>query len=54
MIPMCERETFWTLLRDVAHWEFEIFLILLIDGLLMGLLWPLIRKHLGHHHCPPE
>jgi hypothetical protein len=23
------RETFWTLLRDPAHWEFEIFLMIL-------------------------
>jgi len=42
-------ETFWTLLRDPAHWEFEIFLMLVFDGLLAGLLWPIVRKHWAHH-----
>lgn len=42
-------ETFWTLLHDAAHWEFEIFLMLLFDGLLFGLLWPFVRKHWSHH-----
>jgi hypothetical protein len=52
---MCpEHETFWNLLRDSAHWEFEIFLIIVVDGLLMGLLWPFIRKHINHHRCPPR
>ena len=37
-------ETFSGLLRDRAHWEFEIFLMLLFDGLLAGLLFPLARK----------
>jgi hypothetical protein len=44
-----EHETFMTLLRDPAHWEFEIFLILLVDGLLLGLIWPFARKHIAHH-----
>lgn len=52
---MCpEHETFWNLLRDPAHWEFELFLMALFDGLLFGLLWPRIRKHVNHHRCPPE
>ena len=42
-------ETFWTLLRDPAHWAFEIFLMLLFDGLLFGLCWPFVRKHWRHH-----
>ena len=42
-------ETFMTLLTNVAHWEFELFLMLLIDGLALGMAWPFIRKHWGHH-----
>jgi hypothetical protein len=42
-------ETFWTLLRDQAHWEFEIFLMLLFDGIIAGVCWPFLRKHWGHH-----
>lgn len=42
-------ETFWTLLHDKAHWEFEMFLMLLFDGLIFGLAWPFICKHVGHH-----
>lgn len=37
------QETFWTLLRDQAHWEFEMFLMLLFDGVLAG-LWQLYRR----------
>lgn len=29
-------ETFWTLLRDKAHWEFEIFLMVVFDLFLAG------------------
>lgn len=32
-------ETFWTLLRDPAHWLFEIFLMVLFDGLVGLLIW---------------
>lgn len=42
-------ETFSDLLRDRAHWEFEIFLQLLIDGLILGILWPFLYKHIRHH-----
>ena len=42
-------ETFWTLLRDRAHWEFELFLMVLFDGLIVGLLWPFARLHWRHH-----
>lgn len=43
------RETFWTLLCDPAHWEFELFLMVLFDGLLVGIFWPFVRKHWQHH-----
>ena len=42
-------ETFNSLLRDRAHWEFEIFLMLIFDGLIAGLLFPSARKHWKHH-----
>lgn len=39
-------ETFWDLLRDPAHWYFELFLILLFDVLIGALAWPMIRRHI--------
>ena len=46
-------ETFWTLLHDLAHWEFEIFLMAVFDGLIgagiIGFCWPRIKKHWHHH-----
>jgi hypothetical protein len=42
-------ETFWTLLRDPAHWEFELFLIAVFDVLIAGILWPFVRVHWRHH-----
>ena len=46
-------ETFWTLLHDAAHWEFEVFLMVVFDGVIgylgFRLLWPKIRKHWQHH-----
>lgn len=50
---MIAPETFWTLLHDSAHWEFELFVgfveILLFDGIVGLLLWPTINKHWKHH-----
>ena len=43
------QETFWTLLRDPAHWGFEIFLMIVFDGIVGALLWPFVRKHWRHH-----
>ena len=42
-------ETFWTLLQDRAHWEFELFLMLLFDGVVGCVLFPFVRKHWRHH-----
>ena len=46
-------ETFWTLLHDGAHWEFEIFLMVIFDGVVgylgFQLFWPYLRKHWKHH-----
>lgn len=38
-------ETFWTLLRDRAHWEFEIFLMILFDVILAGIWQFFARMH---------
>lgn len=42
-------ETFWTLLGDPAHWAFELFLMVVFDGVILGICWPFIRKHWKHH-----
>ena len=42
-------ETFWTLLRNAAHWEFEIFLMILFDLIIGGIAWPFVKKHWKHH-----
>jgi hypothetical protein len=44
-----EHETFWSLLHDAAHWEFELFLIFVFDVVLGLLVWPFVRKHWKHH-----
>lgn len=46
---MSSPETFMSLLRDRAHWEFELFLMALFDGLIGAILWPFARKHWRHH-----
>jgi len=43
------QETFWTLLHDAAHWEFEVFLMVVFDGVVGALLWPFAKKHWDHH-----
>ena len=42
-------ETFWSLLRDPAHWGVELVQTIVFDGIVGGLLWPLVRKHWRHH-----
>ena len=49
-----EEETFLTLLIDKAHWQFEIFLIILFDVLIGLLIWPWIRKFIIHHKSDDE
>ena len=44
-----EHETFFTLLKDPAHWQFELFLIFLFDVLIGALIWPWIKKFSKHH-----
>ena len=38
-----EHETFWTLATDIAHWEFELFLMLIFDVIIGLILWPVVR-----------
>lgn len=35
---------FFKMLGDPAHWAFEIFVTLVVDGLLVGIFWPLVRN----------
>lgn len=35
---------YWSLLTDPAHVAVELTLMLLLDGVLLGLLWPLVRR----------
>lgn len=44
-----EHETFWSLLRDPAHWQFELFLIFLFDVLIGIIIWPSLKKWFKHH-----
>ena len=44
-----EHETFWSLLHDAAHWEFELFLMFVFDVVLGLLIWPFVSKHWRHH-----
>ncbi len=44
-----EHETFWTLVKDLPHWEFELFLIFIFDVLIGIIIWPLIKKFTTHH-----
>lgn len=47
-------ESFLDLLKDPAHWEFEIFLILIFDVLLGAVIWPFVRGGLRHHKSDHE
>lgn len=47
-------ETFWTLLSDPAHWQFEVFLIILFDVIIGALIWPQVKKFITHHKSDDE
>lgn len=42
-------ETFWSLVTDIAHWELEVFIMVVVDGIALGLAWPWLKKHYSHH-----
>lgn len=44
-----EQETFWTLLSNKAHWEFELLLIFIFDVLIGVVIWPRLQKFTKHH-----
>jgi hypothetical protein len=44
-----EQETFWTLVKDLPHWEFELFLIFIFDILIGLIIWPLLQRFTKHH-----
>lgn len=48
-VPLLPSETFWTLLHNRAHWEFELFLMFLFDIIIGGIFWRFIKKHWKHH-----
>jgi hypothetical protein len=35
---------YWSILTDPAHVAVEVTLMVLLDGLLLGMLWPLIKR----------
>jgi hydrogenase-4 membrane subunit HyfE len=47
-------ETFFDLLKDPAHWEFEIFLMVVFDVVIGLVIWPSVRKILTHHKSDHE
>ena len=49
-----EHETFLTLLKDPAHWGFELFLVFIFDVVIGVLIWPWIRKFIIHHKSDDE
>jgi hypothetical protein len=49
LTKMIEHETFFSLLQDLAHWEFELTLQVIFDGFIGLLLWPWFRKKVLHH-----
>ncbi len=49
-----QMETFLELVRDPAHWEFEILLIIIFDVIVGLIIWPFIQKALVHHKSDHE
>lgn len=44
-----EQETFWTLLGNAAHWEFELFLMFIFDVVIGIVIWPRLQQAMTHH-----
>lgn len=38
---------YWSILTDPAHVAVEVTLMIVLDGLLLGLLWPLVRTYVN-------
>lgn len=43
-------ESFWSLFTSIGHWEFELFLMILFDGILLGILWTKIQHYKQDHN----
>ena len=43
-----EHETFVSLLKSPAHWQFEIFLMVLFDVILGAIIWPKVKPYWEH------
>lgn len=39
-------EHFFDLIRDPHHWGLELTIVLLVDGLLLGLCYPFVKRHI--------
>jgi len=44
-----ETETFLDLLKNAAHWEFELFLMVVFDVVIGALLLPKFKQWITHH-----
>lgn len=42
-------ENFVSLLTDINHWGFEIVTLIILDGVFLGLGYPLFKKWLANH-----
>lgn len=40
-------QAYWHILSDPAHVAVEITLTILLDGVLLGLLWPMVRTYVN-------
>jgi hypothetical protein len=49
-----EHETLWQLLCDPAHWELEIIIQIVFDGLIGLIVWPRLCKAVLHHRSDDE
>jgi hypothetical protein len=49
-----DHETFFQLVRDPAHWELELFIMLIFDVLIGAVLWPKLKKFRKHHQSDDD
>lgn len=43
-------ETYWSLVTDLAHWELEITIMIVFDGLVGAIAWPILKRYWTRHH----
>lgn len=50
-MPTCAEhaETFWTLVTSAAHWELELFIMVVFDGIVGAIALPFLKRHWAHH-----